>query len=160
MSAWLKAGLVGVVILIVLNLIGQIPFVGCITAPLSLAAYIVVGLLAASYLPPKREAGYAAGQGALAAIIAALGGGIASLGIGVIRAALGGVYQGAQIFAQLPPEIRYQLRDLGVNPELFAGRTGIGSAMICGSVCCLGGIVFAAVLGAIGAAIYASVNPD
>jgi len=66
MAAWLKGGLVGIVILIVLNLVGLIPFLGCITAPLSLAAYVVVGLLAASYMPPKRETGTAAGQGALA----------------------------------------------------------------------------------------------
>lgn len=70
MSAWLKAGLVGIAILIVLNLIGLIPFLGCITAPLSLTAYIVVGVLAASYMPPKRETGTAAGQGALAAVVA------------------------------------------------------------------------------------------
>jgi len=70
MAAWLKGGLVGIVILIVLNLVGLIPFLGCITAPLSLAAYVVVGLLAASYMPPKRETGTAAGQGALAAIVA------------------------------------------------------------------------------------------
>ena len=160
MSAWLKAGLVGIAILIVLNLIGLIPYLACITAPLSLATYIVVGVLAASYMPPRREAGTAAGQGALAAVVAGFGGGIISLGIGMIRAAMGGVFQGAQFLSQLPPEIRHQFRDLGISSDLVAGLSGIGGAAVCGSVCCLGGIVFAAVLGAIGAAIYASVNPD
>lgn len=160
MSAWLKAGLVGVAILIVLNLIGLIPFLGCITAPLSLVAYIVVGVLAASYLPPRRETGIAAGQGALAAIVAGFGGGVVALGIGMIQSAMGRAYQGAQLLSQIPPEIRNQLGDLGINPDLVAGFGGIGAAAICGSICCLGSILFAAVLGAIGAAIYAAVNPD
>jgi hypothetical protein len=160
MSAWLKAGLIGVAILIVLNLIGLIPLLVCVTAPLSFAAYIVVGVLAASFLPSRREVGTAAGQGALAAIVAGFGGGVVNLGISLIRTATGGVLQGAEILSQLPPEIRYQFRDLGISPDLVAGWGGIGGAAICGSVCCLAGIVFAAVLGAIGAAIYASVNPD
>ncbi len=160
MSGWLKAGLIGVAILIVLNLIGLIPFLVCITGPLSLAVYFVVGLLVASYLPPRREVGAAAGQGALAAIVAGLGGGVVSLVIGVIRAAMGGVVQGAEILSQLPPEIRYQFHDLGISTDMVSWFGGIGGAAICGSICCLGGIVFAAILGAVGAAIYASVNPD
>ena len=160
MSTWLKAGLIGVAILIVLNLIGLVQFLGCITAPLSLVAYIVVGVLAASYMPPRREMGTAAGQGALAAVVAGLGGGIVSLGIGLIQAGMGGAIQGSQVLSQLPPEIRDMTRDLGISPDLITGLGGMGGAAICGSVCCLGGIVFAAVLGAIGAAIYASVKPD
>jgi len=160
MSAWLRAAFVGIAILIVLNLIGLIQFLGCITAPLTLAAYVGVGVLAASYMPPKREAGTAAGQGALAAAVAGLGGGIVSLVIGLIRAGTGSAFRGSQLLSQLPPEVRHSFRDLGISPELVTGFGGIGGAAVCGSVCCLGGIVFSAILGAVGAAIYASVKPD
>jgi hypothetical protein len=160
MSGWLKAGLIGVAILIVLNLIGLIPFLVCITTPLTLVAYIVVGVLAASYMPARREAGKAAGQGAMASAVAGLGGGIVTLIISLIRTAMGGAIQGAEFLSQLPPEIRYQFRDLGLDAEMLTWMGGIGGSAVCGTVCCLGGIVFAAILGAIGAAIFASVNPD
>ncbi|MCJ7703452.1 MAG: hypothetical protein MUO62_17855 [Anaerolineales bacterium] len=160
MSAWLKAGLIGAAILIVLNLIGLVSFLVCLTAPLTLVAYIVVGVLAASYLPPKREAGPAAGQGALAAVVASLGGGIVNMIISLVRAGRGTAFQGVEIFSQLPPEVRHQFQDIGISPDLLAGLGGIGGAVVCGSVCCLAGILFAAALGAVGAAIYASVKPD
>ena len=160
MSAWLKAGLIGVATLIVLNLIGLIKVLVCITLPLTLVTYVVVGVLAANYLPPRREVGAAAGQGALAAAVAGLGGGIVSLIISLIQAGMGNAFQGASLLSQLPPDIRHQLNDLGVNPDLIASVSGIGGSFVCGSVCCLGGIVFAAALGAIGAAVYASVKPD
>jgi hypothetical protein len=160
MSAWLKAGLIGAAIVIGLNLIGLVPVLACITAPLSLVAYIVVGVLAASYMPPRREAGSAAGQGALAALIAGIGGGVVSLIAGLVRAGTGGMFQYTQYLQSLPPDVAQQFRDLGVSPDVLAGAGGLGVAAVCGSVCCLGGIVFAALLGAMGAAIYASVKPE
>ncbi|MBU0513074.1 MAG: hypothetical protein KKD28_01680 [Chloroflexi bacterium] len=157
MSSWLKAGLIGVAILIVLNLIGLIPFLACITAPLSWITYVVVGVLAASYMAPRREAGKAAGQGALAALLAGFGGGIVSTIIGVIRGAIGGAAQLPQIMQQIPPDLRGQIRDLGIPAEFLAGA---GGAAICGSMCCLVGVFVAAALGAIGGAIYAAVKPE
>jgi hypothetical protein len=56
------------------------------------------------------------------------------------------------------------LREMGLEPEFvteFANSWGsIGSAVICGSVCCLGGVMIAAIFGAIGAAIYAAMKSD
>ncbi len=160
MSAWLKAGLIGAAIVIVLNLIGLVSFLGCITAPLSLLAYIGIGILAASYIPPRREAGNAAGQGALAAAIAGIAGGVVSLVASLVRMGRVGMFQYTQFFQALPPDVAQQFKDLGIGPDVLAGAGGIGIATVCGSVCCLGGIVFAAVLGAIGAGIYASVKPE
>lgn len=160
MSAWLKAGLIGAAIVIVLNLIGLVPVLVCITAPLTLVAYLVVGVLAAAYMPPRREAGSAAGQGALAAVIAGFGGGVVSLVANLVRAGTGGMFQYNQMLRTLPPDVAHQFRDLGISPDVLAGAGGIGATAICGSVCCLGGIVFAAVLGAIGAAIYAAMKPE
>ena len=57
--------------------------------------------------------------------------------------------------SQLPPELRYQIRDLGVPPDVLFG---IGGASICNSICCFGGMFIAAMLGAIGGAIYAAMR--
>ena len=46
MNAWLKAGLIGIAILVVLNLLGIIQILNCIVAPLRWITYIVVGVLA------------------------------------------------------------------------------------------------------------------
>lgn len=158
MSAWLKAGLIGGAVLFFLDILGQIPFVCCCTAILMLVVYVVVGVMAASYMPPPRDTGKAAGQGALAAVVASFIGGLINLIISVIRTLIwSSTTQYGQIWAQLPPEVRYQFRELGIGPDLLGG---IGGASICGSVCCLGGIFVAAVLGAIGAAIYAASKSD
>jgi hypothetical protein len=159
MTSWLKAGLIGIAIVVVLGLIGLIPVLGCITGPLTYVTYAVVGVLAASFMVPPREAGSAAGQGALAALVASFGGGIFNLIVSVIRMAMGGAAQGMQFLSQLPPELRHQLRDLGGEDLLF-GAGSIGGAVLCGSACCLVGIVIAAALGAIGGAIYAAVRPS
>jgi len=153
MSAWLKAGLIGGAILLVLDLIGQIPVLACCALPLMLAVYVATGVLAASYMPPPRDAGKSAGQGALAAVLAAFIGGLLNLVISLIRTAVGGAAQIGQIWTQLPPEVRYQFRELGVGPDFLVGFGGVS---VCGSICCLGGIIVAAALGALGAAIYAS----
>jgi hypothetical protein len=158
MNSWMKAGLIGTAVLVVLSLLGLIPFLACLTAPLTFVAYIGIGVLAASYLPPRRESSKAAGQGALAALLASLLGGIFSTIITVAQAAMGGA---AQAFGQIPPEMMQQFRDLGVDPRMFASGAGaVGIAAISGVICCGIGIFIAAALGAIGAAIYASVKPD
>ena len=164
MSGWLKAGLIGLGILVVLGLIGLIPFVGLCTIPLRWITYIAVGVLAASYMLPPRETGEAAKQGALAALIASAGGGLVNLVITLIGAATGGAAQFSQILREMPPEVMQQLRDSGIPPELLFGPAGeaaggvaaIGGAAICGSMCCFGGIFLAVALGALGAWIYAN----
>ena len=164
MSAWLKAGLIGGAILFVLDLIGQIPLICCCTPFLMLIVYVVVGVLAASYMPPPRDAGKAAGQGALAAVIASAIGGVINLIISLIRTAVWSTTTMGQIWTDIPPEARYMLRDMGLEPEMIADMSnfagGIGGTTVCGSLCCLGGVIFAAILGAIGAAIYASTKSE
>jgi hypothetical protein len=154
MTGWLKAGLIGIVILIVLNLIGLIPVLGCITLPLILITYIIVGVMAAMWTQPPRSAGSGAGQGALAALIASLGSGIVNLIITLIRASTGAI--GRQLFSQIPPEVLQQLQQSGLPSEFFLG---MGGAAVIGSVCCVLGLFVAAVLGAVGGAIYAATKP-
>lgn len=154
MSPWLKAGLVGAAILIVLNLLGMIPCVGFITCILGLLAYIGIGALAGYWMPPLRQAGTAAGQGALAATLAAFIGGLVNAIISTIQLA---VTDTAAILSQLPAESLQQLEQAGVDPTLFTGA-GFGAAV--GSVCCIVGLIFAAILGAVGGAIFAGIKPD
>lgn len=154
MPGWLKAGLIGAAVMFVLQLISLIPLAGCVTMPLGLVTYAVVGGLAASYLPPTRNAGQGAGQGALAGLVAALVGGVIGIIIGVIQAALGDV---PAALSQMPSEALDALRDAGLPPGFFLG---IGGATICGSVCCGIGMLIAAGLGAVGGGIYAAAKPD
>ena len=164
MSAWLKAGLIGGVILFFLDIIGQIPIICCCTPLLMLIVYVVVGVMAASYMFPPRDTGKAAGQGALAAVVAAVIGGIINLIISLIRVAFWSTTQMGQVWTDIPPEVRYMLRDMGLEPEMINEfgnfAAGFGGTTVCGSICCLGGVIIAAILGAIGAAIYAASKSD
>lgn len=165
MSSWLKAGLIGLAVLAVLSLFSLIPVVGLCILPLRWITYLVVGILAASYMAPPRQAGKAAGQGALSGMVAAAGGGLVSLIISLIQASMGtGARKMAQVIRQLPPEVIRQLREAGIPLRELLGRAaaggaGIGGIAACSSVCCLGGIVLAAALAALGAVLYAGTNP-
>jgi hypothetical protein len=131
-----------------------IPCVGLIACGLSLLVYAGVGALAAYWMPPLRTAGTAAGQGALAAVVAGLIGGIVNTILIAIQVA---VTDSATIMSQVPAESLEALRQAGIDPaNLMSPAFGV----VTGSVCCLGGLIFAAILGAIGAAIFAAVKPD
>lgn len=51
MRPFLKAGLIGGAILVVISFIGLVPVLGCVTLPLQLIGYLAVGALAAHYIP-------------------------------------------------------------------------------------------------------------
>lgn len=157
MPGWLKAGLIGGAVVFVLDLLGLIPFIACVTLPLSLVIYPIVGGLAASYLPTPRMTGQGASQGALAAVVAGLIGETIRMIIGLISTAMGGT---AQALSQIPPETFEQLGDLGISPEMFAGAGSLGISAVCGSICCGIGVLIAAALGAIGGLIFAAAKPE
>ena len=73
---WLRAGLIGAGVIIVVNLLGLLPGVGGLSLPLQLIALAGVGVLAASFMLPRREAGRGAGQGALAGLLTGVASGI------------------------------------------------------------------------------------
>jgi len=154
MSPWLKAGLVGAAILVVLNLLSFIPCVGVITCILGLVVYAVIGGLAAYWMPPVRQAGAGAGQGALAAVLAGLVGGVVLTIVSTIQMA---VADTATILSQIPQESIQQLEQAGMDPGLFVGP---GAGALFGSFCCFGGVILAAILGAIGGAVFAAIKPD
>jgi hypothetical protein len=156
MSSWLKAGLVGAAVLIVLDLVGLIPMfcVECIALLLSIVVYLGIVVLAAYWMPPPRVAGQGAGQGALAAVLAALIGGVVNTIILTIQWT---AVDAATITSLVPAESLQQLQELGMDPSDFVGP---GPGALSGSVCCAIGLVLAAVLGAIGGAIFAGLKAD
>jgi hypothetical protein len=157
MSPWLKAGLIGGAVLIVLNLLGLIPCVGLITCVLGVLAYAGIGALAAYWMPPVRMPGQAAGQGALAALVAGLIGGVVNTVVIFIQTSIMG---SSQILSQLPPETLQQLTEAGVDPQMLETFVGPAGALAGGSMCCIGGLILAAILGAIGGAVFAGIRPD
>ena len=156
MPGWLKAGLIGAAILIILNLLNFIPYLFCIILPITLLVYLVIGAMAASYMPPVRDTGRAAGQGALAALIAALVSGVIDFFIGLARTAAIRMPG----FGQIPPEILRQLEANGINPNQFFSAGGLLLAAVFGLVCFSLVVLVAAALGAIGGAIYAGLKAE
>jgi len=153
---FLKAGLIGGGILVIIGLIGLIPVVGCISLPLTLIGYVAVGALAAYWMTPRRESGRAAGQGALAGLIAGLISGI----VQAILAPLGFAMSGGTdaLISQLPPESLWQLEQAGIDPAaLFGGGTMAGFALLC---CLPAGLLIGAGLGALGGLIFAAAKPE
>lgn len=156
MAPWLKAGLVGAAVLVVLALLGFVPCVGACTCLIGVLAYAGIGALAAYWMPPVREAGPAAGQGALAAILASLIGGIANTIVMLIQTA---TVSTEQILSQIPPEMLQQFEQTGMDPRFLETLAGPTGGLLSGSMCCMGGLILAAILGAIGGAVYAGIQP-
>lgn len=154
MSPWLKAGLVGGAVLVVINLFGLVPCVGLFSCALGLVAYIGIGVLAAYWMPPIREAGPGATQGAGAAALAALIGGIVNSIITTIQWV---TIDPTEVLNTLPAGQLQQLQEAGVDPAMFMGP-GFGIAVA--SFCCLGGLILAAILGAVGGAVFAGIKAD
>jgi hypothetical protein len=154
---WLKAGLIGSGILLLLNLLSvtPIPLLGCLTTILQIAAFIGIGALAAYWMAPPRLTGKAAGQGALAGLLMGVIGAL----IATLLAPLGFALAGGSntIVSALPPETLMQLEQAGIDPNaLFGGGTMAGATALC---CFPTGAIIGAALGALGGLIYASANP-
>ena len=153
---FLKAGLAGGVLLVALQLVSLIPFLSCLSLPLMLIGYLIAGALAAYWLPPRREAGPAAGQGALAGLIA---GAISGLFL-VILTPLGVAMSGGvdALVAQLPADMLAQLQQAGIDPSvLFNSGTFAGVALLC---CFPVSLLIGAALGALGGLVFAAVKPE
>ena len=116
---------------------------------------IVIGMLAASYLPPVREVGSAAGQGALAALIAGVIGSLVQWLIQVLRVAL---FDAGGMIDQIPPELWEQMDRMGTEIPEFA--FGVGGAGLFGGCCCSFSVFIAAGLGALGGLLYALFKPE
>jgi hypothetical protein len=156
MKPGVKAGLIGGAVLIVLNLLGLVPVLGCVSMPLQLLGYVGIGMLAGFWLTPRREAGRAAGQGAIAGLIAAAIGGVVSIALAPVSLALSGGPQA--ILSQLPAESLEALRSAGIDPSaIINSGTTAGLTAIC---CVPVGLLLGAGLGALGGVILAGIKPE
>ena len=156
MKPGVKAGLIGGAVLIVLNLLGLVPVLGCVSVPLQLLGYVGIGMLAGFWLTPRREAGRAAGQGAIAGLIAAAIGGVVSIALAPVSLALSGGPQA--ILSQLPAESLEALRSAGIDPNtIINSGTTAGLTAIC---CVPVGLLLGAGLGALGGVILAGIKPE
>jgi hypothetical protein len=160
MSGWLKAGLIGAVIVVVLKVLQVVPCVNCCALPAEWVAYGCIGALAAYWIVSGRTMGSAAGHGALAALIAAVIGGVIGIGVNVVGATVLAPLQQSML-RQMPPEFFRQLAEAGVDPELITRAGGSTAETITGGVTCCGvGLVVGAALGALGGLIFAAVKPQ
>jgi len=160
MSSWLKAGLIGGAALALISLL--LVFAGglgleCTLELLTLLAFAGIGVLAAYWMPPVRKAGQAAGHGALAAVIAQLIGGVVFTILTLIRSFF---IDTAALISTLDPELLDQMVAAGMDPEILETLVGPVGAVLSGSMCCVGGLIFAAILGAIGGTLLAAIRPE
>ncbi len=160
MSGWLKAGLIGAVIVIALKVLEVVPCVVCCALPLEWVALGCVGALAAYWIVPPRTMGAGAGQGALAGLIAAAIGGIVGIGVNVVGATALAPLQVAML-RQLPPEMLQAMVQSGFDPSMLTGAgTGVVETITGGAMCCGVGLVIAAALGALGGLIFAAIKSE
>jgi len=153
-----KAGLVGGVIAVVLILVNLIPCLGWAICCLgSLILMVGVGALAVNFggadIATSTEG---AGAGAIAGAITAFIGGLANLLVNLVATVfLQGTGLMARALAQIPPGVRRQLWEMGVDLRLLARQgTGIMGTVVGGSLSCVLWIVVAACLGALGGILY------
>jgi hypothetical protein len=145
-KAGLKAGLIGLAIMLVMTLINQIlPISGAlvyVSCGVNSLIYAGIGVLAGFFLAPPRTAGKGAGAGAIAGLISAGISGVVGYIIMSVRLARGLGIPG------LDPQQMQQLAASGMDPKMFA---------IPGAIC---GMAIGAGMAAIGGAIFAAVKSD
>jgi hypothetical protein len=151
-SAGLKAGLAGSLGLAVLLLISlvPIPLRACLVIPGFFVVWVgtgmLSGVLAEDQIHTRRQA---TGNGALAGVVAGIGGGIAAMVIaafGVMFPELGG-----GVLAQFSPAQIETLAQIGVTSEVIRlGGSILSSLLFCG----VGGTAVSAALAALGGRIY------
>ena len=155
-SPALKAGLIGAGIVLLLNLIGIVPVIGCIGLPLEMIAYVAIGAMAAFWIALRREVGRAAGQGALAGLIAGAASGILRAILTPLSMQLSGGT--SAILSQVPAESLRQLEQAGIDPNVIFGGGTMAGLML---VCCLPlGLLLGAGLARLGGVIFAAAKPE
>jgi hypothetical protein len=150
----LRAGVIGGAVAALLSLLQFVPDVGCVAVPLQALAFLGAGMLAAAWMVIPREIGAAAGQGAIAGLIAAAITGL----VGMVLAPIGmAMVDGASIIGQLPPETLRAFEETGVDPSLIFGT---GGALFVAGLCCGAGLIVGLGLGALGGVLYAALKPQ
>ena len=153
-KAGLKAGLLGVVIMLVWTVIGQlVPMTGAmrwISTAVSLVLYAGVGVLAGLFLAPPRTPGKGAGAGAIAGVISGLIAGAVGMVILFVQ-----MSRGAGSIPGLTAEQVQQMEQVaesGMDPTTLIAIAAVPS------VACI--MAVGSGLAAIGGAIIGAVKPD
>jgi hypothetical protein len=150
-KAGLKAGLIGMVILVVMTLLNQFVLLKIaqvftwISCGINLLIYVGLGVLAGFFLVPPRTPGQGAGAGAIAGLVS----GLVSSAVGT--ALLFAQMSSGQGIPGVDPQQMQQLTESGLDPSILAVSGSIGA--VCGLAIGVG-------LAAIGGAIFAAVKPD
>ena len=150
-KAGLKAGLIGLVIMVAMTLLNQFVLLRIaqvftwISCGVSLLIYLGIGVLAGFFVPPPRTPAQGAGAGAIAGLLA-----------GVVSSVIGTVILFSQISSGqglpgLTPQEMQQLTQSGMDPALLTITGSLGA--VCGLFIGVG-------LTAIGGAVFAAVKSD
>jgi hypothetical protein len=142
-SIAIRAGLIGAAAGFVVAILGRIPFLGCIIAPLGWLVAVGAGVL---YVHFATSSG-AAVQIAEGAVGGAVSGGIA----GLVQALISG------ILAMLFGAVRAASNALGQG-EIGGAAIGAGVGLVAVIFAIIGGTVFGAILGAVGGLVYAALK--
>jgi hypothetical protein len=142
-SIAIKAGLIGAAAGFVLAILGRIPFLGCVVAPLGWLVAVGAGVLYVHFA----TSGGAAVQIAEGAVGGAVSGGIA----GLVQALIGGV------LSILFGSVRAATSALGQG-EIGGAAIGAGVGFVAVVIAIIGGTIFGAVLGAVGGLVYAALK--
>ncbi len=150
-KAGLKAGVIGLVIMMVMTLLNQFVLIGMsrvftlVSCGIDLFIYACIGVLAGFFLTPPRTPNQGAGAGAIAGLL----GGVVSSVIGIVIFAVR--LSSGQPLPGIDPQQMQQLAETGVNPAIFA---------VSGSVGALCGLGVGVGLAAAGGAVLAAVKSD
>jgi len=142
-SVAIKAGLIGAAAGFVVAILGRIPFLGCVIAPLGWLVAVGAGALYVHFA----TSGSAAVQTAEGAVGGAVSGGIA----GLVQALISGV------LSILFGSVRAATNALGQG-EIGGAAIGAGVGFVAVVIAIIGGTIFGAVLGAAGGLVYAALK--
>jgi len=156
LRAGVLAGLVGIVVTLLVGVCGGLALprfllspgislvLACFLTLISLAVWLVIGILAAHWLQAPRSPGQGLGAGALAGLVMSL----VSLCWWTVNALTRGL---GFMATQLTPEQLRLLREAGLRQREFA------LGILVAAVVCIP--LLAILLSAIGGAVYAAINP-
>jgi len=154
-KAGLKAGLIGLAVMVVISLINQLllaelfaaqPLLSIGSCGLSVVLYVGIGMLAGIFLAPPRTAGNGAKAGLIAGLISA----VVSVGLGVLIMVIR-TNSGAPLPGVTPEQLQ-MLEEQGMNLGLITLISGTVGA-VCGA-----GLGAGAAAG--GGALLAAIKPD
>jgi hypothetical protein len=142
-SIAIKAGLIGAVVGLVVAVLGRIPFINCIIAPLSWLVAVAAGVLYV-YYASSSGAAVAIGEGAV-------GGGVSGGIAGLAHALLSGV------LTLLFGSVRAASSAFG-RGEVGGAAIGASVTLFVVIIGIIGGTVVGVVLGAVGGLVFAAIK--